>query len=243
MSTTPRAAWDTRLKMAEAFVERLERYAPREQSEGEAERSGNRAALAALRRGLGKAIGEASEMYPYVVPALPRGIEEWAESCYYLVAALFGSYPRSWPRDARHAGLGSSLRRLALSRAAERGGDEGHGEDGTGGADGEAPESGGNQRRLDSAVERRFVALLNADADSFPEHLRYAVTLLKAHDVPVDWAQLLDDAQGWSGADRRVQRRWAGAFWASGARGDERIEGGEMTGTGADDAAGSADGD
>ncbi len=211
---------------------------PKERSEGDAGRRGDRAALAALRRGLGKGVGEASEMYPYVVPALPRGIEGWGESCYYLIAALFGLYPRPWPREARRANLGVSLRWLARNRATERG--EGGG-NAPAGADGEAGDGGTGQGQLDPAVERRFVALLNATPDGFPEHLRYAVTLLRAHDIPVDWAQLLYDAQGWGRDERWVQRAWASAFWTSGAHDDERIVGGETAGAGVDDAAGSTD--
>jgi CRISPR system Cascade subunit CasB len=52
----------------------------------------NRAALAKLRRGLGRKMG-APEMYPYVVPYLPdypRGQEN-----YFLIASLFAMHPES----------------------------------------------------------------------------------------------------------------------------------------------------
>jgi CRISPR system Cascade subunit CasB len=49
----------------------------------------DRAALAALRRGLGKPPGETMEMHPYVVP-FTQGLKRKQEDAYYLIAALFG---------------------------------------------------------------------------------------------------------------------------------------------------------
>ena len=160
------------------FVEYLQSLADKEE----------RAPLAALRRGLGKRPGEASEMYPYVVPFLPPNLHPEAEDPYYLVAALFALHQGSWSRQAPGAptNLGASLQRLAA-----------------------ASESGG--------VEARVVALLNAHPDDMPEHLRRIVALLKAHDVPIDWARLLHDIQHWGHPDRFVQRQWARAFWAGAA--------------------------
>lgn len=70
----------------------------------------DRGALAALRRGLGKAPGEAPEMIPYVAPWIPGGIGSALEdeAPYYLVASLFGAHPdgRSNDRD-----LGYLMRR------------------------------------------------------------------------------------------------------------------------------------
>lgn len=51
----------------------------------------DRAALAALRRGLGKDPGEAPEMFRYVVPWLPA--EGWADRRYFTTAALFAMHP------------------------------------------------------------------------------------------------------------------------------------------------------
>ncbi|MDI9549925.1 MAG: type I-E CRISPR-associated protein Cse2/CasB [Chloroflexota bacterium] len=51
----------------------------------------DRAALAHLRRGLGRKPGEAPEMYPYVVPWLPN--DPWADSRYFLIASLFALHP------------------------------------------------------------------------------------------------------------------------------------------------------
>lgn len=55
----------------------------------------DRAALAALRRGLGQPPGYAPEMHPYVVPFLPKDAypNSWAEQSYYTVASLYGLHP------------------------------------------------------------------------------------------------------------------------------------------------------
>lgn len=156
----------------------------RELEEGE-----DRAALAALRRGLGKRPGEAPEMFPYLVPWMPSEASPWQEAPYYLVASLFGLHPLSWGSAdvvGPTTNLGASLAILGHKERVERAG-----------------------------VERRFVALLNSDRDDLPEHLRRIVGLLKAHEVPVDWARLLDDLGHWDWMNRPVQRRWARAFWGS----------------------------
>lgn len=145
----------------------------------------NRASRAALRRGLGKAPGEAPEVFPYVVPWLGTDPRRREEWAYYLVAALLASHPVSWPGDAYRTNLGASLRWAC------------------------------DRRSSPAAVERRFVATLNADADDLSDHLRHAVSLCRAEEVPVNWLQLLRDIRDWDRDDRVVQRRWAGAFWAT----------------------------
>jgi CRISPR system Cascade subunit CasB len=151
----------------------------------------DRAALAALRRGLGKSPGEAAELYPYVVRWVPDGAGEDEEAAYYLIASLFALHPAPWPEDGSPSwrrNLGASLARLAAEPDRQE------------------------------AVERRFVALLNAHRDDLSNHLRRVVGLLKAAkaaEIPVDWAQLLTDVRWWDGSERRVQRRWARAFWGS----------------------------
>jgi CRISPR system Cascade subunit CasB len=69
-----------------------------------------RAALAKLRRGLGKTHGEAPEMFPIVLPWLSRQAPPAVQDAYFLVAALFGT----WPNHSPAAGnLGDTLRRMA----------------------------------------------------------------------------------------------------------------------------------
>jgi CRISPR system Cascade subunit CasB len=70
------------------------------------------------------------------------------------------------------------------------------------------------QKRQAESLEKRFVALLNADEDDLPDHLRHAVSLLKSEGVALDWACLIADVQHWGHPNRFVQRRWARDFWA-----------------------------
>jgi CRISPR system Cascade subunit CasB len=141
-----------------------------------------RAALAALRRGLGKRPGEAAEMFPYVIPFCGH-LKDREQDNYFLVAALFALHQgASGPSDARRNNLGSSFQALA-------------------------------EKTSSASIERRFVALLNATREDLDEHLRHAASLLKAHEVSVNWAQLLHDLTGWSWESRDVQRRWAQGYW------------------------------
>ena len=79
-----------------AFVKRLESL-----------REGNdRAALAKLRRGLGKKMGT-PEMYPYVIPFLPSN--EWQHQTYFLIASLFALHPEPSPRGWT---MGTVFRRI-----------------------------------------------------------------------------------------------------------------------------------
>lgn len=55
----------------------------------------DRGALAALRRGLGQAAGTVPDMYPYVVPLLPKTPNRDLEEVYYLIASLFAYHPES----------------------------------------------------------------------------------------------------------------------------------------------------
>ena len=72
-------------------------------------------------------------------------------------------------------------------------------------------------KERDQAIDRRVVALLNAEPDALPTLLRQAVGLLD-DDAPVDWLQLLRDLNQWDHPDRFVQKRWASAWWTAPSR-------------------------
>ncbi len=145
----------------------------------------DRAALAALRRGLGKPPGAAAEVHRYVVPFLPPRAGAREEDACYLVASLFGLHPRHVTGAGdRPRNLGGVLRRLAQAGNAQ-------------------------------STERRFMALLNADREDLGPHLRRAIALAKNADLALDYGALLRDILDWDRSDRRVQRRWAGTYWAA----------------------------
>jgi len=86
-----------------AFVAYLERLTKPENRNG-------RAALAALRRGLGRRPGEAAEMYPYLVPWTGNRSGR-REEAFYLVASLFASHPVPWHGEGA-ANFGASMARV-----------------------------------------------------------------------------------------------------------------------------------
>jgi CRISPR system Cascade subunit CasB len=139
----------------------------------------DRAALAHLRRGLGRRPGDAMEMYPYVGRFAGESVNRSHERAVFLTSALFAYYPDA-PQNA--GDLGSSVKQIA--------------------------------EKSDS-IERRFVALLDADAEDLHYYLRQMIGLLKANNVPVNWDQLFKDIRNWSHDDRFVQRNWARSFWGS----------------------------
>lgn len=81
--------------------------------------------------------------------------------------------------------------------------------------------------RESASLEKRFVALLGADAEGLPIHLRHAFSLLKAKELPVDYCQLLKDLSWWLNPRLEQSRRdalrqsWARAFYRIIAAGAE----------------------
>ena len=143
--------------------------------------------MAQLRRGLGKAFGEASARDGWVLHTL-QGIRDgdtpqavWFDrdidwAC--CVASLFAGH-----RGVSPDRFGAAYRKLWQRRS-------------------ETP-----------SVARRFTTLVDADERDLETHLRHAVSLLKAEDVSLDWGSLLFDVVRWNDPDRRVQRRWSRDFW------------------------------
>lgn len=154
----------------------------------------DRGALAALRRGLGKEPGTVPEMYRHVEPYL-QGASKLQTEAAYLVASLFGLHPVVWDPTGDHprnTSFGWSLRHIRF-----RG--EGSNEENEG-------------------VARRFLATLACHLPALPTHLRQLLTLLHSRwdTTPMDWERLYWDVADWEDLDRKVQRRWAEAFWRGG---------------------------
>jgi CRISPR system Cascade subunit CasB len=151
----------------------------------------DRATLAALRRALGQHPAAAAEAYRYVMPRIGPEVSEHArdreEQIYLLAAGLFALHQIPWAKDDSEKGY-SNLG-ASMARLASATDSEG--------------------------VQRRMSGLLACSFDDLPEHLRHAASLLKAKQIGIDWARLIADLRWWKTEDRRVQREWARAFWAS----------------------------
>jgi CRISPR system Cascade subunit CasB len=68
----------------------------------------------------------------------------------------------------------------------------------------------GKQRR-----ERRFIDLLDTDAEELPYKLRQAITLISRDGVGLDWVRLIRHLRHWADPERWVQQKWARGFWAA----------------------------
>lgn len=153
----------------------------------------DRGRLAALRRGLLLEPHQFYELYR-VVPA-PFLDEHPAEVARRLaVAVLFATHPLTFSDEQlqqRRRNLGESLRMLAIKQAGQLDPDEG------------PPDP----------LKRRLDVLLAAHPDELFGHLRHVIRLLKSHDIPVDWSQLLWDMRQWEKESRPVQWRWSQSFY------------------------------
>jgi len=74
------------------------------------------------------------------------------------------------------------------------------------------------QRRGSPSIEKRFIALLSAEAESLPDQLRQLVTLLAADGIGFDFGALLNDIEPWLhprafDTRDRIRQRWARAFY------------------------------
>jgi CRISPR system Cascade subunit CasB len=143
----------------------------------------DRAALAHLRRGLGKKPGESMEMYPYVGRFISEKTDGSYDRAVFLTSALFADYSDA----AQNIGdLGRSVRQLAKDTGSD-------------------------------SIERRFVALLDAEPNELHYYLRQMVGLLKANNIAVNWNTLFENIRDWGKPSRGVQRKWARSFWGSAA--------------------------
>ncbi len=65
------------------------------------------------------------------------------------------------------------------------------------------------------SLERRFMALLNADEEHLPGHLRQSISLLKSAKIPIslDWKVLLNDVCAWNMPGKVIQKKWARDYY------------------------------
>lgn len=171
------------LEFEERFIEHLQSFVPHDTENGF--HKGNRGALAALRRGLGRKPGTEIAMYPYL-GRLISGENDWQTQHLFLVASLFALHPK---HDGKLLSLGKSFSILGDKLR----------------KDGKNAES----------LEHRFTALLNADREDLHLHLRHAVSLLKSNSIAVNYSILTRDIRFWGERGSRTRRIWARDFWAS----------------------------
>lgn len=151
------------------------------------------AALARLRRGVGKQPGELLDILEYTLDGKffvrreddDASIDEYAA---HVTLTLFALHQQSKGQRMHSAGvgLGSALRRLA---------------DGP-----EVPEP----------VRRRFRMLGTAESvTELTYHLRGAVQLLRTKDIPLDYGLMADQLVSWQwpGGSNRVRLRWGRDFY------------------------------
>lgn len=158
----------------------------------------DRAKLAALRRGLGEPDGWHPQLANVVNPYL-HDVSDYDAPIFYQVAALFGLHPvarRSGDEQTSGRFVERSFTHALHQRALQRSG-----------------EGGGSIEDIKKPLDRRVMALLNADREDLFHHLRYATSLLRGSDIPVDWVRLIIDLDHWDEPDREVQRRWSRAWW------------------------------
>lgn len=143
---------------------------------------------ALLRHSINREPGADSRTWPIIEPLLPAAATEVERDAAYLVAALMVQFPRLRPGGPRRS-FGGSLGRYAAEERARRG-----------------------QRHIPADIERRFMALLDADAEGMRRHLRHLAALLRQHQIAVAWSRLLADLAAWDDPARSVQRAWMRHF-------------------------------
>lgn len=155
------------------------------------EQTRDRGALAALRKG----VGEPGGWHPATAMVVDRAIgnvrlSRSEDEVLFMTAALFGLHPVVAPRkEATYppsllASLSTWMQMVNRISDDDR-----------------------------KAMDRRVLALLNADREDLLHHLRHLIGMLRGSDVGIDWLRLARDVKAWDLAERRVQRAWARDWW------------------------------
>lgn len=145
------------------------------------------AVLAVLRRSASYNPGLYPPAFPYVEPLI-YGHGEWQRQATYLAASC-------WAKSRRHREE-SDLKRGQSFATALR-----------------SLSQDSTNLHASKNIEKRFTALLDADADELPWRLRQITAVLDGADIAVNWPSLLADLWRWNHPDRLVQIRWARQFW------------------------------
>ena len=164
-----------------------------------ANRSTDVAALARLRRGVGKPAGSVLDILEFTyaeefVRDSRRDDPTPAEVAAHVCLTLFAVHQQSQRERMHRKGhrLGRSIRKLIADQ--------------------------GNSNYVDHAVARRFAMLGTADSlDELAHHLRGMAQLMRAKSVPLDYGMLAADLLRWqwSGGPARVRLGWGRDFHRS----------------------------
>ncbi len=155
--------------------------------------------LAALRWGVGRPFDQCPDSWPYVIEV--AGSQRWREVPAHVTLGLFALHHQSQSPGAMSKegwGLGRAVRTLRSRRGATGSSEEG--------------------------IERRFRAALASDSlDALAVHLRGLVTMLRAADIPLDYARLYRDLCSWPYTDgrERVCLSWARDYFVTKPEEDE----------------------
>jgi len=79
-------------------------------------------------------------------------------------------------------------------------------------------------KRDSGSIEKRFIALLDADSETLFDYLRHAISLLAAGGIGLDYVGLLEDLSVWMNRGKTIDyisQRWARDFYQSLANADE----------------------
>lgn len=179
-------------------------------------------ARTALRSGLRRGIDDVPRMHRLVAPWLPReGVSDAEQRAYYAVASMIAAQPRS-----RYAGTDDPDADAAADgtpgpSAATAGAPLGSVADAV-----PVPTSAQRAARFgvslgssfaiavaerdmrESTADSRLNLLTRQSVNGLHRHLPASVGYLRDLDVPVDWAQLLDDLIAWPVLSGRISRRW-----------------------------------
>jgi CRISPR system Cascade subunit CasB len=155
-----------------------------------------RAALAKLRRGIGREPGDTPEIWDIILAELPESLTGWdgtttrAEYAIHTSLTLFALHQQGKGEPVSYPGIsfGTAIRRLV------------------------SPDKGNEQ-----AVKRRFDATVTArDFIEFAQHARGLVQLMKANDVLLDYSRFAKDLYWFQDTEQKtkVMLRWGQDFWA-----------------------------
>ena len=157
-----------------------------------------KANLACLRRGIGKPPGSLPDLWGLTMDGMPEDLvgtgrePSWGEWACYLALTLYALHQqgKDWKTAPMHLpgqGLGKAIRKLAKN-------DE-------------------EQKR----IKRRFDQVVTSDSpQEAAHHLRSMIQLLRAQDIPLDYAALAQDLYRYQNPDERdrVRLSWGRDFYA-----------------------------